>query len=96
MFMGKTTSKNPKCHLHIPQPRNGIFVLNTFIQGLDKRRCEEKGSQGNTQNPKVPNRGYRNLMEVKTLMATLKETKLHTCRVELQGLLNQSGKKNDE
>jgi hypothetical protein len=35
-------------------------------------------------------------MEVKTLMATLKETKMHTCRVELQGLLNLSGKKNDE
>jgi hypothetical protein len=26
--MGKTTSKNPKCHLHIPQPKKGIYVLN--------------------------------------------------------------------
>jgi len=35
-------------------------------------------------------------MEVKTLMVTVKETKLHTCKVELQGLLNLNGKKNDE
>jgi len=65
-------------------------VLNIFVQGLEKRKCEEKGSQGNTQNLKAPNR------EMKTLMATLKETKLHMCRIELQGLLNLSGKKNDE
>jgi len=94
--MGETISKNPKSHLHIPQPKNGIYVLNIFVQGSKKRRCEEKGSQGNTQNPKAPNRGYKNLMDVKTLMATLKETKLHICRVELQGLLNLNGKKNDE
>jgi hypothetical protein len=56
MLMGKTTSKNPKWHLHIPQLRKGIYVLNIFVQGLEKRKCEEKGSQGNTQNLKAPNR----------------------------------------
>jgi len=65
--MGETISKNPKCHLHIPQLRNGIYVLNIFVQSSKKKRCEEKGSQGNTQNPKAPNMGYKNLMDMKTL-----------------------------
>jgi hypothetical protein len=24
-------SENPKCHLHIPQPRNDIYVLNIIV-----------------------------------------------------------------
>jgi hypothetical protein len=35
-------------------------------------------------------------METKTLKATPKETKHHTCRVELQGLPNLTWKKNDK
>jgi hypothetical protein len=35
-------------------------------------------------------------MEAKTLKVTLKETKQHTCGVELQGLPNLTRKKNDE
>jgi hypothetical protein len=36
--LGEAMSENPKCHLHIPQPRKGIYVLNIIIQNiLDKR-----------------------------------------------------------
>jgi len=35
-------------------------------------------------------------MEARTLEATLKETKQHICRVELQGLPNLTQKNNDE
>jgi hypothetical protein len=35
-------------------------------------------------------------MEARTLKATLKQIKQHTCKVELQGLPNLIGKKNDE
>jgi hypothetical protein len=44
----------------------------------------------------MPFLGYRNLMELKTLKATLKETIQHTCKVELQGLPNLIRKINDE
>jgi hypothetical protein len=55
--MGKTTNENPKCHLHIPQPKKGINVLNIIVESvLEKKKCERKGSQGNTQNPNAPNR----------------------------------------
>jgi hypothetical protein len=36
------------------------------------------------------------MMEAKTLKATLKETKQHTCGVEPQGLPNLIKKKNDK
>jgi hypothetical protein len=35
-------------------------------------------------------------MEAKTLKATLKETKQHTCGIEPQGLANLIRKKNDK
>jgi len=39
----KTISENPKYHLHIPQLRKGIYVLNIIIQSLlEKRRNEGK------------------------------------------------------
>jgi len=58
--LGETTSENPQCHLHIPEPRKGIYVLNIIIQGiLEKRRCEEKRPQMNTQNLNAPNKGIK-------------------------------------
>ncbi len=30
-------SENPKCHLHIPQPRKGIHVMNIIIQNIIKK-----------------------------------------------------------
>jgi hypothetical protein len=58
--MGETTTKNPKCHLHIPQHRKGIYVLNTIIQSIfEKRGCEGKGSQRNTQNPNAFDKGTK-------------------------------------
>ncbi len=55
--LGKTKSKNFKCHLHIPQPMKGVYVMNIIVQGiLEERRCEGKKSQGNTQNANAPNR----------------------------------------
>jgi hypothetical protein len=55
----ETTNENPKCHLHIPQPRKGIYVLNIIVQGLveKKKKSEGKGPQRNTQNPNAPIRG---------------------------------------
>lgn len=60
LFMRETMSENPKYHLHNPQPRKGIYVLNIIIQNiLDKRRSEGKGPQSNTQNPNVFGRGAK-------------------------------------
>jgi hypothetical protein len=50
----ETMNENPKCHLHIPQSRKGIYVLNIIIQNMDKRRNEGKGPQRNTQNLNAP------------------------------------------
>jgi hypothetical protein len=69
--LNKTTNENPKCHLHIPQPRKGIYVLNIIIQNLlEKKRSERKGPQRNTQNPNAPSRDIENLMEGRTLKET--------------------------
>jgi hypothetical protein len=38
-----TMSENPKCHLHIPQPMKGIYVLNIIIQNIMDKRNEVKG-----------------------------------------------------
>jgi len=39
----KITSDNPKCHLHIPQPKKGIYVLNIIIQGLlETKKVKER------------------------------------------------------
>jgi hypothetical protein len=39
----KITSDNPKCPLHIPQPRKGIYVLNIIVQGLlEKKEMKER------------------------------------------------------
>ncbi len=56
----ETMNENPKCHLHIPQPRKGIYVLNIIVQGLlEEKRSEGKGPQRNTQKPNVPIRGTK-------------------------------------
>jgi hypothetical protein len=56
----KTISENLKYHLHIPQLRKDIYVLNIIIQSfLKKRRSEGKQPQRNTQNPNAPNRGTK-------------------------------------
>ncbi len=50
--LDETMSENPKCHLHIPQPRNDIYVLNIiFFNILEKIRNEGKRPLRNTQNP---------------------------------------------
>jgi hypothetical protein len=56
---------------------------------------KEKDPKGT---PKIlmPLEAYKNLMEAKTLKATLKETKQHTCGTEPHGLPNLIRKKNDE
>ncbi len=48
--MCEATSENPKCHMHIPQLKKGIYVLNIIIQNLLYKRNEEKRPQKNTQN----------------------------------------------
>jgi hypothetical protein len=58
-------------NLHIPQLKKGIYVLKIVVQSiLEKIGCEGNGPQKNTQNSNAPNRGYKNLMEAKTLKAT--------------------------
>jgi hypothetical protein len=43
--LSKITSENLICHLHIPQHRKGISLLNIIIQNImEKRKCEGKGS----------------------------------------------------
>jgi hypothetical protein len=38
----KIMSENPKCHLHIPQLKKGIYVLNIIIQSLLEKRRNER------------------------------------------------------
>jgi hypothetical protein len=43
-----------------PQLKKGVYVLNIIVQGtMEKNVCEGKGSQGNTQNVNVHNRGTK-------------------------------------
>jgi hypothetical protein len=41
----ETMNENPKCHLHIPQPRNGIYVLNSPSRTYWKKNLKEKDSK---------------------------------------------------
>ncbi len=44
-------NENPKCHMYIPQPRKGTYVLNIMIQSLlEKKRNEGKGPQRKLSN----------------------------------------------
>jgi hypothetical protein len=53
-------NENLKCHLHIPELKNGIYVLNIIIQNiLKKRGCGGKIPQGNTQNTNASNKGTK-------------------------------------
>jgi hypothetical protein len=56
-LLNKTINESPKCHLHIPQPRKGVYVFNIIVQNiLKKKGCKGKGSQGNIQNPNASNK----------------------------------------
>jgi hypothetical protein len=56
----ETMNENPKCHLHIPQPKQSINVLNIIIQNLlEKKRSEGKGPQRNTQNLNALSKGTK-------------------------------------
>jgi hypothetical protein len=47
MALFETISENSKCHLHIPQLRKGIYVLNIIIQNiLEKKEMKEKDLEG--------------------------------------------------
>jgi len=53
-------NENPKCHMHIPQPMKGIYVLKIIIYNiLDKRKSEGKGPQMNTQNLNALSKGSK-------------------------------------
>jgi len=55
----KTTNENLKCHLHIRQPKKGIYVLNIIVQNIMEKRSVGKGPQRNTQNLSAPNKGTK-------------------------------------
>jgi hypothetical protein len=43
----ETMSQNPKSHLHIPQPRKGIYALNIIIHNvLEKKQVMKKDPKG--------------------------------------------------
>jgi len=43
----ETMNDNPKSHLHIPQPKKGIYVLNIIIHNiLKKEQVMEKDPKG--------------------------------------------------
>jgi hypothetical protein len=52
-------NEKTKCHLHIPQLKQGINVLNIIVWNLLEKRSEGKGSQRNTQNLNAPNMGAK-------------------------------------
>ncbi len=42
-----TTRENPKCHMHIPQSKKNIYVLNIIIQSiLEKKKMKKKDTKG--------------------------------------------------
>ncbi len=46
-YQRETMNENPKCHLHIPQPRKGIYVMNIIAQNIfEKRKNERKDPKG--------------------------------------------------
>jgi hypothetical protein len=58
MPLCETMNRNPNAICTSPQLSKNIYVLNIIVQGiLEKRRCEGKGPQRNTQNSNAPNRG---------------------------------------
>ncbi len=48
-----------KCHLHIRQPKKGIYVLNITVQNIMEKRSVGKRPQMNTQNLNAPNKGTK-------------------------------------
>ncbi len=42
-------NENPKCHLHIPQPKKGTYVLNIIIQSILEKKNEGKGHLKNSK-----------------------------------------------
>jgi len=44
--MCKITNENPKCYLHIPQPRKDIYVLNIIIQNILEKDVKERDPKG--------------------------------------------------
>jgi hypothetical protein len=56
----KQRVKNLECHLHIPQLKKGIHVLNIIIQGLlKKKRCEKKDPKGTPKTLMPPIRVWK-------------------------------------
>jgi hypothetical protein len=49
-LLGEIMNESFKCHLYIPQPRKGMYVMNIIGQCiLEERICEGKKSQENTK-----------------------------------------------
>ncbi len=44
-------NENPKCHLHIPQPRKGIYVLNIIVQNISmgRKKMNKKDPKGTSK-----------------------------------------------
>jgi len=55
--LGETMNENFKCHLHIPQPRKGMYVMNIIGQCiLEERIYKGKKIPREHQNVNTPNR----------------------------------------
>jgi hypothetical protein len=52
-------NENLKCHLHIPQPKKGIYVLNIIAQNILENKKWKKRTQRNTQNFNAPSKGTK-------------------------------------
>jgi hypothetical protein len=46
----ETTNENPRCDLHIPQHKKGIYMLNIIVQNLLEKKTKEIDPK-NIQNP---------------------------------------------
>jgi hypothetical protein len=36
--LGETTHETPECHLRVPQPKKGIYMLNIIVQNVLKKK----------------------------------------------------------
>jgi hypothetical protein len=90
----KTMNENPKCHMHIPQLRKGIYVLNIIVQTSCKKGVKEKDPKG-TPKTLMPPAWVHKLDGRDNPEGNLKGDQIEHLRVQPQGLPNLIGKEND-
>ncbi len=61
----QTTSENPRCHLHIPQLKKNIYVLNIIVQKIMEKKEMKENNPKETPKTIMPLVGVQKLDESK-------------------------------